>query len=169
MMSRRLPKRDPLGACQREAIAERRVGFDAQCACGESRPFALIANTEPRICAECECRNEGRTTKEKHHVAGKQNSPIRIMIPINDHRARLSEDQRDWPKDTLRNPDHSPLLTAAACIRGFIDTVIYLAEELLLWVAERLEAANEYLISRLGPRWWTNIEFLHNGASDAER
>jgi len=66
MMRPRPPKRDPFRACQREAIAERRVGIGAKCSsCGESRPFALCAKSEPRVCAECKFRQEGMRTTER--------------------------------------------------------------------------------------------------------
>jgi hypothetical protein len=68
----------------------------------------------------------------------------------------LSEDQRDWPPETLQNPDGSPLLRAAACIRGFTDILLYLAEQLLLWVADLLETLNSHLTEKYGPRWWLN-------------
>ena len=91
---------------------------------------------------------------DKHHVAGKSNSPVTVSIPANDHRARLSEDQYDWPMRTLENPGQSPLLKAAACVRGFVDMVLYLTEELLNWIAEMLEKLDTHLFERLGPQWW---------------
>ena len=42
---RKLPKRDPLGHCRREATAERRLGNQKVCTCcGESRPLAIDPN-----------------------------------------------------------------------------------------------------------------------------
>ena len=68
--------------------------------------------------------------------------------------------QADWPKETLANPHGSPLRAAAASVRGFIDTVQYLIEQGLLWIAGMLERLDEYLSEQLGPRWWrgTDIE-----------
>lgn len=43
---------------------------------------------------------------------------------------------------------------AAACIRGFIDTLYYLIEKLLRWMAEMLEALSAFLADKLGPEWW---------------
>jgi len=77
---------------------------------------------------------------------------------VNDHRARLSVDQADWPKSTLMNAHGSPLLAAAACLRGFVDTVLYLIEQGLLWIAEMLEKLDEFLLKKLGPRWWRGTE-----------
>lgn len=59
---------------------------------------------------------------DDHHVFGKANDPTTIVtVPANDHRAELSVAQQDWPKKTPENPDGSPLLAAAARIRGFVD------------------------------------------------
>jgi hypothetical protein len=156
-MPRQLPQRDPLATEQRRATAARRVGEKARCTCGENRPEALIPNAKPVTCAACKRKIQGKTTMDNHHPAGKNNSPITIPIPINDHRATLSVDQYDWQL-TLENRDGSPLLTAAACVRGFIDTTIYLIESLLHWTADLLERLDEVLIERLGPKWWLNTK-----------
>jgi len=63
-------------------------------------------------------------------------------------------------------------LSAAACIRGFIDTFLYLIEEGLLWIAEMLERIDAFQVKRLGPRWWlrTEIEqFAPKKKSNARR
>jgi hypothetical protein len=151
---RRLPIRDPIAAYQRKAVAERRFGEKAQCACGESRPEALITGSSPIRCYECDRKRRGKATVEQHHVAGKSNSPVTIPIPANDHRARLSADQYDWPKETRENCDGSPLLATAASIRGYSDTNFYLLESLLRTNPEMLEELNVFLLERLGPKWW---------------
>ena len=91
-------------------------------------------------------------------VAGKANSPITIPIRVNDHRAVLSPCQADWPKDTLENRSGSPLRAAAACVRGCIDTILYLIEQGLLWIAEMLEVLDVYLTKKLGSKYWENTE-----------
>jgi hypothetical protein len=96
---------------------------------------------------------------DNHHVAGKANSPVTIPVPVNDHRARLSVDQYDWPKRTLENPDRSPLIAAAGCVRGFTDTVIYLVESVLGWIAAALEALDECLTELYGSKWWLHTGF----------
>ena len=138
-----IPPRDPIRANQRRAVAARRVGEKARCACGEARPEALIAGSNPVICAQGRRQEQGKCIMDKHHVAGKANSPITITVPVNDHRARLSPNQYDWPKPTLENPNASQLLAAAASIRGFIDTNLYLSEKLLEGVPELLEQLAE--------------------------
>jgi hypothetical protein len=89
-----------------------------------------------------------------HHPAGKANSPDTIAIPANDHKAQLSEDQYDWPRQTLENPDGSPLLRAAGCVRSHIDMVRYLLENFLEWIADLLELLDDNLREKLGPIWW---------------
>lgn len=153
-MKRKLPNRDPIAANQRDVIARRRVGENVRCACGESRPNALTKGRDPAICASCDREKNGRTTLDRHHVAGKSNSQVKIPIWVNDHLARLNVDQYDWPKKTLENPNGSPLLAAAASNRGFADTTSYLTETLLLERAEMLEALDVFLEERLGPEWW---------------
>jgi hypothetical protein len=157
-MARRIPQSDPIAANTRKAAAQRRVGADAKCECGESRPEALIRKDNDVACADCTRKRKGKNTVDNHHVAGKANSPVTTPIPANDHRARLSVDQYEWPKRTLENPDRSPLLAAAACIRGFINTVIYLMEKVLHWIAEMLERLDECLCECLGSQWWLNTE-----------
>jgi hypothetical protein len=157
-MARKPPKSDPTGAHRRKVIAARRVGVGARCACGEDRPEALIAGSNSTICASCERSAKGRTTKDDHHPFGKANNPTTIPVPVNDHRAVLSVAQAEWPKSTLANTGGSPLLAGAACLRGFIDTSLYLIEQGLLGLAEMLETLDQVLIRKLGPRWWVNTE-----------
>jgi hypothetical protein len=153
---------DPIRAHQRKSVASRRVGAGATCACGESRPEALITGSSPITCAECRRKTEGKSTTDLHHPAGKSNNSVTIPISVNDHRAILSTDQYDWPKRTLENPESSPLIAAAACVRGFISTISYLVVHLLEWIAGALEQIDRMLTERLGPRWWTNIDFNRN-------
>jgi hypothetical protein len=157
-MTKKLPQRDPEAAYVRKAVAERSVGVNAKCACGENRPEALIRGSTPIMCHECKRKKEGKMTKDKHHFAARANSPITIPVPVNDHRADLSPAQFDWPKETRENPNGSPLLAAAGCIRGFIDYILYLIEKGLRWVADMLEAADAFLGRQLGSKWWVGTE-----------
>lgn len=155
-MSTKLPQRDPIGAYQRKVAAALRVGKDARCECGETRPEALIPGSRPTICAACKRRKEEKTTMDKHHFAGRANGPITVLMPVGDHRV-LSAEQLDWPKKTRENPDGSPLLAAAGHVRGFADTVLMLIERGLLWIAAMLEKLDEYLTQQHGPKWWLTI------------
>jgi hypothetical protein len=116
-MRQRVPKRDPRGTHRRKVVAARRTGVNAACSCGERRPEALIPG-KPITCANCQRIAGGRTTVDQHHFAGRANSPATLPVPVNDHRARLSVAQADWPKSTLVNAEGSPLLAAAAASGG---------------------------------------------------
>jgi hypothetical protein len=153
MPRNRIP-RDPTGAYQRQAVSARRVGANARCPCGEQRPQALIAGSKPINCIECKRKKENKTTMDRHHVAGKANSPITVPIPANDHKARLSEDQYDWPRETLENPERSPLRAAAGCVRGLVDLIPFLVETMLAWVADLLELLDDFLREKFGTQWW---------------
>lgn len=157
-MPRKLPELDPSGNHRRKVIAARRLGVNAHCSCGEARPEALIAGSNPMTCAACQRAAKGRTTTDQHHVAGVANNPATIPVPVNDHRAALSVAQSEWPRPTLTNPEGSPLLAGAACLRGCIDTILYLIEKCLLWLADMLEKLDEVQVKKLGPKWWVNTE-----------
>jgi hypothetical protein len=154
-VNRKIPPENPRSVHRRKVIAARRVGEGRKCSsCGEVRPEALIPKSDPMTCAECQRRSKGQKTTDDHHIAGAANNPGTIAVAVNDHRANLSTAQQDWPSKTLQNPDHSPLLSAAAHIRGFADTVLHLILELLLWIADMLELLDTHLIRRLGQKWW---------------
>lgn len=155
-MPKKVPPDDPTCAYARNATAARRVGENAQCACGEGRPEALLAGSNPTICAACARKKRGYATVDNHHVSGEANSPATIPVPVGDHRAVLSVAQYNWPRQTLENPDGCPLLAAAACIRGFIDYIYYAIDKYLLWIPEMLETLSTFLVDKLGPKWWHN-------------
>jgi hypothetical protein len=93
---------------------------------------------------------------DNHHFAGRANNPLTVPVPVNDHRADLTVAQADWPKETRYNPNGSPLLAGAACIRGFVDWIVYLIQKGVLWIAEMLEALDKCLLEKIGPVWWVN-------------
>lgn len=170
-MSRKLPQRDPIGICQREDALARRVGENNQCECGESRLAALNTRSKPVMCEECKRKRSGKTAKDNHHVAARANNPTTIPVPANDHRV-LSTEQYEWPKETRENPDGSPFLAAAGCIRGFKDTILYLIDKLLLWIADMLETAHDCLVNKLGPKWWEKTDlkqFQSEGKSNEKK
>ena len=148
------PISDPIIAFQRREKAVRSAGNKLPCACGESRIGALIPNSKPPVCAECQRKQKGKNTMDKHHVAGRANSSVTIEVPVNDHRAILSEAQYEWPKETLRNPRGCPLRAFAAWLRGFLDTVRRLLDEFLSKIVLGLEWLSEYLAEQMGPEWW---------------
>jgi hypothetical protein len=156
-MENKIPRRDPERDYVRKKTAARRVGR-RRCACGESRPRALIAHSEPTICAACQRTEHGKTAKDRHHIAAIANSPTTMLVHVNDHRADLTELQERWPTRTRDNPDGSPVLAAAAAIRGFVDTLVYLMTKCVLWVAECLEGVDALLVARFGPTWWAKTD-----------
>jgi hypothetical protein len=166
-----MPKRpeDPMRTYRRKSVAERRMAGKS-CKCGESRPEALVAGSAPTICARCSRKRRGESILDAHHPAGRSNHPLTIPVPVNDHRAVLSDAQYDWPTETWENRGGSPVLAGAACIRGYYDTNSYLTDQLLLWVARLLEALDESLRERLGPKWWvgTKLEAFAPRRSSAE-
>ena len=150
---------DPIRTHQRKAAAVRRAGKNTRCACGETRVEALVPGKG--LCAACNRTMKKQSTLDNHHVAGRRDSPVTVPIPVNDHRAILSEAQYDWPKATLENPDGCPLRWAAGCIRGFVDTVVYMIERLLRRIAEMLEVLSAFLVEHLGPEWWLDTPLVH--------
>jgi hypothetical protein len=144
---------------RRRAVATRRLGKQLRCSrCGEARPEALIPTSEPRICAACGRKSQGKIEIDFHHVAGRNNHRATVPVPVNDHRALLNVDQFDWPAETLRNPDRSPLLAIAASIRGFINFVEYCVDTFLRWIPSALETLAVDLDRKLGPGWWKGTE-----------
>lgn len=154
-----MPKRpeDPIRNYQRRAVAARRKAGQS-CKCGESRPEALIAGSAPTICAACSRKRRGQSVLDAHHPAGSANHRATVPIPVNDHRAILSDAQYDWPRQTWENPSGSPIIAGAACIRGYCETTTYLLDAILLWIVEMLEELDGFLKKRLGPDWWRGTE-----------
>jgi hypothetical protein len=153
-MNKPFPPRDPGAAHLRKVNAARRIGVGARCACGESRPEALICKGKRIICAACDREKKGKSTVDYHHPFGKANNSTTMPVWVNDHRADLSAAQYDWPKKTRENPDSCPLRAAAGCIRGFVDTIVYLIEKGLLWIADALEWLSRFLLEQMGSEWW---------------
>ena len=83
-MRNKIHSRDPIGKEMRRSRAQRRVGPDAKCACGESRPEALIAGSTPMICAECKRKQKGQSVMDHHHVAGRRNHDLTVAVRIHE-------------------------------------------------------------------------------------
>ncbi len=144
---------------RKEAVYERLGTRQPRCRrCGESDPDTLQGIHPDITCYECAARQSGRLGSEQHHVAGRHNSPVTVAIPGNDHRV-LSGMQRDWPERTLRNLDGSPLLTAAAAIRGWLDVLVLIVQRTLVHIPSFLERLDEALRAKHGVRWWEELEF----------
>ena len=130
--------------------------------CPESDPFALHGVHPDIVCYECSAEQAGRAWIEDHHPAGRRNDSFTIPIPGNDHRL-LNDMQNDWPERTLRNPDGSPLLAAAATVRGWLNILRLTIERTVGWVPPFLESLDAWLRAKQGDRWWE--EFSWEGAT----
>jgi hypothetical protein len=125
--------------------------------CSETNPFALSGIHPDLICAEHRADKAVRSWLEQHHIPGRANDGADTQTaPANDH-AVLSEYQRAWPRETLRNPDGGPLLRAAAMLRGWLDVLRLIMERTVGWIPNFLEALDRWLRGRLGPRWWDDF------------
>ena len=150
-------ERDPIAAWLRKTRAQRRVGRTAACACGESRPYALITGCEPPCCFRCERLAQGRSPYELNHVFGKHNSPLTIRYPINDHRAVFSVKQLDWTDETLENPTGDVLLAGIARFHGLNDNTAHMLADCLAF-APKLKHVQELLVTIYGPDWLPALE-----------
>lgn len=125
--------------------------------CAEADPFALCGVQPDMVCYECLAIGQGRGRGEGHHVSGQANDPRDVLDLLgNDHRA-LSAAQARWPADTLRNPDGSPLLKAAAAIRGWLDALLLILDRTVGWVPGFLEWLDSALREAIGPTWWIDL------------
>jgi hypothetical protein len=152
----------------REAALERLGTRTPRCRfCGEQDPFTLSGRDPDVICYECLARRSGKSPTEEHHPFGRRNDPLTVRVPGNPHRT-LSALQRSWPVRTLRNPEGSPLLRAAATVRGWLN-VLHVIVERVGWVPAYLERLDQQLTGRLGPRWWTRLDDLPPDGTDDPR
>jgi hypothetical protein len=135
---------DERRAARRERHLRRLDARHPRCAdCGETDPAALIRAGEAVRCYECACRAAGRPTSEAHHLFGRANDSGTAMVPANLHR-RLSDEQRDWPQDTLRNPRRTPLREIAAALRAQMDQARVFVER-AEWMPRFLEQLDDLL------------------------
>jgi len=151
--------KDDLGReIREEAHLERLRTRNPRCQrCGNERHPAALTGTAPNIvCYECLLKESGRSWTEGHHPAGRHNDPTTVAVPSNDHRV-LSDMQRDWPEQTLRNPDGSPLLAAAAALRGWMDVMLIIIERTVDYIPAFLELLDQRLQEEWGDRWWEEL------------
>jgi hypothetical protein len=147
----------------REEQKRARLGPYACCeGCGETELSCLqqtrIRSADGQLCAVVLCANcrliqQGKQPSERHHVAARRNDPTTALIPANEH-ALLSHAQHDWPEETLRNLDGSPLLRAAGALRGWLDVLQLIIERTVGWIPMFLEQLDRTLRTVMAPRWW---------------
>jgi hypothetical protein len=122
----------------------------------ERDPFAMTGTAPDLLCYEHQAIAGGRDPVEAHHVSGRANDPdTTARVPGNDHRV-LSDLQQDWPIETLRNREGSPLIRAAAEIRGWLD-VLWLILTRLGWIPPFLERLDVTLTDHHGAGWWRTL------------
>jgi len=124
--------------------------------CTERDPFALTGAEPSIICQEHLADQLQRAWTQEHHYSGQANSPEKGPIPANDHAVENAL-QSLWPRETLRNPEGSPLLRAAAAIRGWLDILRLVSERTLPWIPAALESLDALLKDRHGSRWWETL------------
>jgi hypothetical protein len=121
--------------------------------CREQDPFALTGAAPNIICQEHRLQARGQMLVEKHHVAGAHNDPTAVPLPANEHAAASAHQQR-WPSETLRNPRESPLLRAAAWIRGWLDLLRVVIDRGIGRIPTALERLDLALTEWHGAEWW---------------
>ncbi len=147
---------NPIKTDARRTRRQRTLPPDARCACGEADPRCLTTTGDTVVCYACHGHQGSRGEAEAHHPAGRHNLTATVPIPSNEHRI-LSDQQQDWPIATLRNPAGSPLLCAAAEIRGWMDVLALILERTIGWVPQFLEALDTWLRTQLGDAWWAEF------------
>jgi hypothetical protein len=150
-------ERDSVRSWLRTSRAQRRVGPAAACACGESRPYTLIAGCVPPCCFRCERLARGRPPYELNHVFGQHNSDLTIRYPINDHRAVLSVKQLDWTDESLENPNGDVLLVGIARFQGLENNTAQMLADCIAF-APQLKHVQELLVTIYGEKWLPGLE-----------
>lgn len=155
---------DPSDRMARHDRKRETLGQYAECAVcreGDIRTLQRAKLVDPHgtpieaaLCASCRIQFQGKRPTEKHHPSGKANDAFTIPIPANDH-AVLTDAQQDWPRETWRNPDGSPLLTAAGALRGWLDVLRLMLERTVGWIPAMLESLDQMLRTTIGNAWWT--------------
>lgn len=140
----------------RRSRREQRFGPNAKCQiCGERDVLALVS---AKLCYACRMEQDGERASERHHVGGRANSVFAVPMPANDHRI-LGDLQQSWPDNTVRNREDSPLLSAAACLRGWLDLLRLVIDRTVSWIPPFLEALDAWLGDRFGGQWWKDLQW----------
>jgi hypothetical protein len=126
--------------------------------CAETDPLALTGAHPEILCREHLADCCGAGWLEAHHLAGRRNDSATVSIPANDHGV-LTASQSLWPRATLRNPEGSPLIQAAASIRGWLDVLQVIIERTVGWIPAFLETLDKSLAEQRGPGWWKQLGY----------
>src|SRR5712691_11444554 len=91
-----------LGPLLRTERRRRLLGADARCSdCGDAAASPRRTQ-EGILCGSCHALRRTGGTTEQQHVTGRANSDLIVPCDTTLH-DRLSDAQRDWPVETLRN------------------------------------------------------------------
>jgi hypothetical protein len=157
---------DDKGRHRRLEQAYERLGTrDPRCSlagCKETDPFALTGTDPDIVCLAHEATGRGVTAIQLQHPQGRHNARDTAPMPVNDH-AVWDAEKRDWPKETLCNPDGSPLRKAAASVRTIMDWFRVFIERTVGWVPAFLEWLDGCLVTLHGGCWWTGPGFGWEG------
>jgi hypothetical protein len=133
----------------RKEKKEQQIGPNARCRrCGARDVEALLRDG---LCYECAAELSGRSTKEVHHVLGRD-YPDAIRVPANIHRI-LSDRQLDWGQELSRGDPADPLRWLARLL-CFLRDVCALAAEMLDRALRWVLVLWQTLRERYGDRWW---------------
>lgn len=121
--------------------------------------WRCLTGSEPDklLCYEHAAEAAGRSPVELQHPAGRANDPGFTTPFLGNLHRLMDEAKREWPERTVRNPEGSPMLKGAACVRAVNDWLRLIIERLLGWLPEFLEAADAALTEQYGPRWWESL------------
>jgi hypothetical protein len=95
---------------------------------------------------------------EDDHFAGHHNDPVKAPIPRTTTASGANPRGQEWPRETLRNPDRSPLLWSAAIQRGVRDYLELILARYSAGAPEFLEMLDAWLRRRIGERWFEEFK-----------
>jgi len=151
-----VPRHDEEYEIRREQHLRRLKTRQPRCSrCSEGAPAALSRRGDVLLCYECLAVATGRAVLEGHHLFGRRNDPAMTRQPGNRHR-ELTDSQRDWPQETLRNPYGSPLRRVAAAERSVQD-FNRVASDRAAGFPLFLEALDFALTAHFGREWWVPL------------
>jgi len=96
----------------------------------------------------------GRSINDNHHVAGKAEYDAYGTIPANIIVCDIERGSVRLPKETLKISEAPAASCRRVNLEGFTNTVYYLIDKLLRWIAEILECRYSALWSKCPPFFW---------------
>ena len=106
-MPRKLQTANARARHRRETLAIRRVGLGKKCACGESRPEAIIPGINGRLAPSAIVSSIGTPDRINITYLEKQTIP-NFSIPVNDHRASSAMHSKNGRKRLCKTVTRVP-------------------------------------------------------------